>query len=665
MKRLLLILLLLVGMGLGMNVHPGQSQPDLPTAAPGSLISSDRYIRSDRLGITFISSAADPADATRYRNALLLGAGWDRWPMYWYDVEREPRQYDWSAYDRVVRDDLNNGLSINAILLGMPEFYRDNHRPQGLHAPIFDDGTDTPGPGKGFNPDNVWAQFVFRAVQRYRPGGTLALEENWPMGVGISVWEVWNEPDYPPFWSGTIGDYARLLKVAYIAAHHADPQARVMFGGLLYNTEDNWLARVLAIYQDDPQREQFNWYMDMVAIHSYSYPWRSGWLVRWVTQTLRAYELQRPIWLNESGVPVWDDYPGPTWAYNTQDRLLRATLDQQAWFFIQSTAYAFAEGADVVFFHQLYDDCGNQPPGTDFPPHNGELCTPGSLCAGDAHGLFRNERDSACFTQHPFSGTPRPSATAYRLVAEVFGTVPFTNPTIQRLDDVATVITFDRPSTNERVYVVWNRTFNPATLDLPAAGTRAMLYSLDRDFELFPTADGVYQIGLPAAVDDGFPFLEPGDITAIGGQPYIIIERATEPLGETIIQVQTQIGVPRVPVTLTPGAVAPPPPRPTVDPALDNQAPITSVAPMPEYSPPTFTVLWHGSDDSGVDYYLVWVRVDGGEWQPWLETQRTQAEYAGQVGSRYEFAVWAVDLAGNWSANSDLTPQAVTQVRES
>ncbi|MCC6803426.1 MAG: hypothetical protein IT319_11110, partial [Anaerolineae bacterium] len=52
----------------------------------------------------------------------------------------------------------------------------------------------------------------------------------------------------------------------------------------------------------------------------------------------------------------------------------------------------------------------------------------------------------------------------------------------------------------------------------------------------------------------------------------------------------------------------------------------------------------------------------GGTWEKWLETSAVQADYAGASGSTYEFALWAVDLAGNWSENIDLVPQAVTTV---
>jgi hypothetical protein len=59
---------------------------------------------------------------------------------------------------------------------------------------------------------------------------------------------------------------------------------------------------------------------------------------------------------------------------------------------------------------------------------------------------------------------------------------------------------------------------------------------------------------------------------------------------------------------------------------------------------------------------VVWVRIDGGDWQPWLETPLTQGSYTGISGSTYEFAIWARDLAGNWSTNTNLQPQAVTRV---
>jgi hypothetical protein len=236
----------------------------------------------------------------------------------------------------------------------------------------------------------------------------------------------------------------------------------------------------------------------------------------------------------------------------------------------------------------------------------------------------------------------------------VFGVIPFDQPQVEARDG-ATLVSFERPSTWERIVVVWNRRLERTNLNIPAVGRSAQLYSAEEDYVLTPT-DGQYTLGLLPATRDDFPNLPEGETAAIGGPPLILIERRDPSLN--LITEAT-------PLILTPGAItATQPPRPTTDPALDTTPPTTSMTPLPVISPPTFTVSWSGQDDSGIEHYLVWVRVDGGEWKPWLETASTQGQYTGEAGKSYAFAVWAVDLAGNWSLNTDLSPQAVTTVQQ-
>ena len=500
--------------------------PVVPTSAPGALINTDDYIRADRLGITFISSIDDSMGAERYRNALILGAGWNRWPLYWDRVEVQPGKYDWSAYDRLVVEDIRNGLQTNAILLGRPGFWQDGGSVTNLYTPIFADGSDSADADAAINPDNAWAQFVHYAVTRYRPGGVLAKHNVYGAEQGIRVWEVWNEPDVPQFWNGGSHAYARLLKIAAIVLKTVDPGAKVMFGGLLYASDQGFLTQVLRQFRDDPLRERYNWFFDIMAVHSYDDPWRSGWLTKVVQDTLTSYQLERPVWVNETGVSVWNEYPGPVWAQNAEQRRRLATAEQQAHFLIMSAAFAWSKGADVVFYHQLYDDCGNYPAGTDFPPHNGDYCANGT-CYGDAFGLYRNPVDSLCFSQHPFANTPRPAAMAFQLLARVFGEQPFVPLSLTGLTDAVTTMVFQR-SNNERIIIVWNNTRERRRHTIRAVGAGATRYHLTGETSPLPANGGIYTLDLEAAGDFSFPDLESTRSSAIGGKPMILVESPSQ-----------------------------------------------------------------------------------------------------------------------------------------
>jgi hypothetical protein len=485
--------------------------------------------RSDRLGISFISSVDIPHEPERYERALALGASWNRFPMYWDRIETQAGRFEWAAYDDLIAADMRYDLRDVVVLFGIPEQWRAGSGIAGLHEPIFADGTDAPAPNKPINPANPWARFVRLAAERYMPGGALANERGWRRGEGIRVWEIWNEPDHVPYWGSGAVNYARLLKAAYLAIKTVDPQALVMVGGLLYPTQNNFLAQVLNIFINDPSAQANNWYMDAVGIHSYGDVWRCGWLTLFARQTMIAFGFERPIWITEMGVPVWDDYPGPTWL--TRDQQLRgglASQQQQANFIIQSAAYAWSEGAEVIFWHQLYDDCGNQPPGTNFPPHDGALCVVNPICFGEAFGIFRNPASSLCFTQHPTPDSPRPVARAFRLLADTLGRGALSRRGVvndTRQDGLVT-IEFTRPETGERLVVMWNTRSTLQTIALPAQTHSARLYTLDGEQTIQPSA-GVYRVDLPPASMPRQRFL-PDDQRArldIGGAPAILIEQ--------------------------------------------------------------------------------------------------------------------------------------------
>lgn len=574
--------------------------PGIPEVAQGN----------NRFGLCFISTPDHLASDARYEGALAAGATWDRWPLYWHWVDEGgyvgahgESSHD---YDSLVAQDLAHGITPVVILLGTPLHHSQDSAngatspPDSLGEPIFSDGSDIPGPGKSINPANAWASFVFATVERYRPQGLLARQQGWSRRVGVRYWEVWNEPDYYLFWNGTAEEYYRLLEVAYKSIKTADPQATVMLGGLAFYEQRVWFPTLLRQAGGDPSRA----YFDVFSFHHYQNVYRSEQLIQQARATLDRFGLEKtPIWITESGVSVWDDYPA-TAHQVAPDAPLRGTMVEQAAYIIQNSALAFYNGVERYYHFQLHDDCGDGP--------------------SSAYGLRQNFSPHAC---NPAEGKPRPAYAAYQLATEQFREVtPLWRDKQYEQDRVA----FYRPGDGSRLMVLWASQGLTATATVSATGQTAHLYWVEptetlsgtvgfsRTLTLTPT-NGLYTLALPAATNRNGA--QPGDTTyQIGGQPFILVERDTLP-------------------------------------------PQTEIQPLPPSSPPTFLVQWRGEDlGSGIAGYDVYVSEDDGPLTLWLaNTASSEARYSGQVDHRYSFAVRARDQGGN-EAPPPAQPETTTLI---
>jgi len=503
-----------------------------------------------RFGLSFVTSVETPAGEARFQRALDVGAGIDRWPLYWPNVETSEGRFEWGAVDHAVISDTEHGLQVNAILMLTPGFYatggslsvpaprvgaqarfdRGGWGAQGiwsissaasppvrLDEPVFTDGTDTPGVGKQINPNNPWARFVYQAVNRYKPGGMLAQQRGWPADRGVRYWEIWNEEDYDFFWSGTPAQYARLLKVAYLAARHADPQARIIFGGLANFQKPNWLKDTLDVINTYPDRDAGNWFFDSVAEHNYAWSWQTWRYLYGAWSTLNTYSITgKTLWVTESGVALCDEYPGPPCIIGDSPVPYRANPEEQAAFVIQSAVYAtwmnYVIPVDVVIHFLLYDDCSDPVPGTEY---------------GGGFGLMRNPTDAPCFNNSPNPDTPRPSYAAFQSVTQYLrDAVPKWRARpgwIQNDPDHQGQewISFYRPSTQERVLAMWARGYITETAVITATSTSAQLVWHSGVQTIVPT-NGVYTVTLPAATNINTPTNDGS--APIGGRSYFLIE---------------------------------------------------------------------------------------------------------------------------------------------
>ncbi|HEX2951479.1 MAG TPA: hypothetical protein VHV83_18215, partial [Armatimonadota bacterium] len=135
---------------------------------------------------------------------------------------------------------------------------------------------------------DAWSQYCSAVATRYK--GKMRL------------FEVWNEPDIG-FWNDGLEEYLQIQKAAYEAVHQANPQARVMNGGLA-----NF---------DHPQRKQGfaeglatrgQSSMDILALHMHG-PFSNfqQTVDGKVAEIRKMFKGNMPIYYNETAIPSMDD----------------------------------------------------------------------------------------------------------------------------------------------------------------------------------------------------------------------------------------------------------------------------------------------------------------------------------------------------------------------
>lgn len=491
--RLRLLPLLLLAF-IGCSLLPGEQREPLP-AVPLSL-----DFQSDSFGIVFVNGVGVNASEERYQQAVAAGARWTRWPIYWYSVESSRGRLGDDAYadvDEVVEQDLAHGLRINAVLLGTPHWAgtagsRDVPFPHIEHKRLLPDRgglaplgvpieTSPPAnlyasvflPGGAINPENHWGYFVYNTVSRYRGK--------------VAAWEMWNEPDLTDaedrgiFWGGSAEDYYRLLKVGYLAAKAADPDALVLFAGLAFWTDQAFLPHILDLMAADPTASRNGYYFDALPLHLYSNPEHLFRIPLLAKNEMGRRGIARPIWVNEANLPVCGDAavdPG-----FSCPRLWRGSAEEQAAFVIQAYALATAAGVERTFIFQHYDD---------------------AVGDHDWYGIVRN------------NGTHRPAYVSYQVAVAYLSQYS----SVERRSEggIETVVFSD--TARGRISVLWNSSGTPQLARLPAAGERARLadkYGTERT--IIPSG-GQYTVLLSPASNYDYV----NSCYLLGGDPLLLIE---------------------------------------------------------------------------------------------------------------------------------------------
>jgi hypothetical protein len=412
-----------------------------------------------RFGV--IESHVAPDKATN------LGAAWTRLIFHWAQVQAKgPGSWDPPVDDEVIEAELAAGREIVGLLIGIPDWARDEDQlPQGLWLPADD-------------PDNRWAAFVRQAVGRYRGR--------------IDHWIIWNEPDIPAAelahtWDGDVADFAQLQRGAYLAARSANPEAIIHLAATTFWADyqanrEPYLARLLDEITADPRAASHHYYFDVATAHLYFQPNQIYELLGLFTGIMRDRGLDHPIWLVETNAPPEDD---PSWPLTAPH--LKVNQREQAAFMPQALAAALAAGAERLAVYKLQD-------------------TPSDRLANpEPFGLVRE------------NGTVRPAFETYRIAIRQLAGV--FRAEMERWNEVGQ-IRLDH--VGQTTTVLFARLPQSQVARVPATGDTAQLIDMWGAARTITPTLGAYTVHLsPARCSQSI-----GDYCMIGGPTYYLVQEA-------------------------------------------------------------------------------------------------------------------------------------------
>lgn len=335
-----------------------------------------------------------------------IGVKWAREYILWSIVEPVQGAYQWDRYDALFLDYHNLGITVIALLGGNPSWAAP--KPYGPVYPAYQED---------------FKRFVSALVERYDGDGM----NDAPGSPVVRFFEFFNEPDLNTeefgyaselwgLWGGKGAEYAAMLKSVYAPIKSANPEARVVFGGLALEDigkdskgnpifDPNFLDSVLSAGGGE--------HFDVMNFHYYS-PFASVWSVwgadvlgktNYVRNKLSSYGITKPIFITEAG----------EWSKANRSEEL------QARYVVKLFARGLAGDIKSVIWY-IFEDYDCSPSATD-----------------GTRGLLRCD------------GTEKPSYQVYRTTSNLLGDAAY----VGKVPDAGEGYIFSREGV-EYIYVLWD-----------------------------------------------------------------------------------------------------------------------------------------------------------------------------------------------------------------
>lgn len=197
------------------------------------------------------------------------GVGWVRMDFLWEDTEPEKGKLNFEKYDYIVDLLTQNNIGVLGLLS-----YSASWAGPSWNSPPYE--------------DESFVRYVYNVISRYKDK--------------VKYWEIWNEPDDEQYWIPQDGmvRYTELLKKVYLKAKQADPECRILNGGL----SKTITLSLKKIYKNDGKG-----YFDILAIHPFVNPLNEADVARvkglysGCKKIMQDNGDDKKIWFTELGAP--------------------------------------------------------------------------------------------------------------------------------------------------------------------------------------------------------------------------------------------------------------------------------------------------------------------------------------------------------------------------
>ena len=225
-----------------------------------------------------------------------------RLPMFWSGIETKSplvARPDWSNFDKEVELAAEDDVRVMPFVWGSPEWAAAEN----LQLPV-----------KTSWQRWAWQKFLREAARRYGPEGEFWEDHTKLPYLPITHWEIWNEENIVTEARAPLDpvEYARLLRISGRTLHAADPESKVLIGGLFGRplqvppnvASGDYLQRIYRSGHIKP-------YFDGVSLHPYVAEAKAmGPQLNNFRRIMRRNgDARTPIYITELG---WGSQSGPT-----------------------------------------------------------------------------------------------------------------------------------------------------------------------------------------------------------------------------------------------------------------------------------------------------------------------------------------------------------------